>query len=233
MNLTNRSYQKELLDGDEIPFKDIEQNMRELEFINTHLGGHKITVAGLNKLIGEQKEIHVCEIGCGGGDNLTALLKWCNKKNIKINFTGIDINQYCIEFAQKNILLKNHVEWIVSDYKKIKFAEKPDIIFSGLFCHHFTDEELVEQIKWMKENCTIGFFINDLQRNFLAYYSIKILTRLFSRSYLVKNDAPLSVARGFTKNEWINILKKAEVESIQIQWRWAFRYLITFRHNAK
>jgi 2-polyprenyl-3-methyl-5-hydroxy-6-metoxy-1,4-benzoquinol methylase len=233
MTLSKRSYQKELLDANDIPSFDIEQNMRELNFINTNLGGHKITLKGLRKLIGEKKQIHVCEIGCGGGDNLVALLRFCAKKNIEIKFTGIDINPFCIEFAKKNVLFKNLSEWIVSDYKKIRFNEKPDIIFSSLFCHHFTDEELVEQTKWMKENCTTGFFINDLQRNFLAYYSIKILTHFFSRSYLVKNDAPLSVARGFKKMEWKNILNKAGIISLEIQWQWAFRFLIIYKQNAK
>jgi 2-polyprenyl-3-methyl-5-hydroxy-6-metoxy-1,4-benzoquinol methylase len=233
MNLAKRSYQKELLDANDIPSADIEQNMRELNFINTHLGGHKITVNGLRKLIGKKKQIHVCEIGCGGGDNLVALLNYYDKKNIEIKFTGIDINLSCIKFAKKNILLQNHVEWIANNYKKVRFIEKPDIIFSSLFCHHFTDEELIEQIKWMKENCTTGFFINDLQRHFFAYYSIKILTQLFSKSYLVKNDAPLSVARGFKKIEWKNIFDKAGITSAEIQWQWAFRYLMVYKKNAE
>jgi hypothetical protein len=37
-----RSYKKEILDDDDIPFADIRQNMKELNFINTYLGGHSI-----------------------------------------------------------------------------------------------------------------------------------------------------------------------------------------------
>lgn len=44
MTFSMRSYQKELLDEDEIPFAHIKQNMKELDFINTWLGGHKITL---------------------------------------------------------------------------------------------------------------------------------------------------------------------------------------------
>ena len=49
--LTHRSYQKELLDCDDIPFEDIKKNMQELNFINTWLGGHSITIKGLQKLV--------------------------------------------------------------------------------------------------------------------------------------------------------------------------------------
>jgi hypothetical protein len=76
----------------------------------------------------------------------------------------------------------------------------------------------------------LGFFINDLQRNAFAYHAIRAITRLFSQSYLVKNDAPLSVARGFHKDEWTAILKKAGLENYTIEWKWAFRYLIVWKH---
>ncbi|MEO6547187.1 MAG: hypothetical protein ABIN94_04285, partial [Ferruginibacter sp.] len=79
---------------------------------------------------------------------------------------------------------------------------------------------------WMKENSILGFFINDLHRNPLAYYSIKIITGIFSKSYLVKNDAAVSVKRGFIKKEWQMLINKAGVGNCSIQWRWAFRHLI-------
>ena len=82
----------------------------------------------------------------------------------------------------------------------------------------------------MKENCTIGFFINDLQRNTIAYFSIAMLTKMFSKSYLVKNDAPLSVARGFHKNEWQKIFSLAGINNFSVQWKWAFRYLISYKN---
>jgi 2-polyprenyl-3-methyl-5-hydroxy-6-metoxy-1,4-benzoquinol methylase len=233
MNFKKRSYQKELLDGEEIPFPDIAQTMRELNTINTYLGGHAITLEGFKKLAKGKKEITVCEIGCGGGDNLVAIVKYCEEKEIKIHCIGIDYNNECIAFAKQNKKLKDTTDFIFSDYSKVYFENKPDIIFSSLFCHHFTDEELVFQLKWMHENAGIGFFINDLQRHWLAYYLIKILTNLFSKSYLVKNDACLSVARGFIKKDWQRLFSNSEIINFQIQWKWAFRFLILKEHSLK
>ncbi|GEO10576.1 methyltransferase domain-containing protein [Segetibacter aerophilus] len=231
MNLTERSYQTEFLDEELIPFEDIKQNLKELDFINKWLGGHSITIDGFRQLVENKKEVSVCEIGCGGGDNLVAIQKWCRSENIKLSITGIDLKKECIDFAKSRQSSFSHVNWIVCDYKKVSFERKPDIIFSSLFCHHFTFEELVFQFTWMKENSTIGFFINDLQRSTIAYYSIKILTQLFSKSYLVKNDAPLSVARGFTKEELSQICSQAGISNATIQWKWAFRYLVSYKHE--
>ena len=226
MTFTHRSYQKELLDEDDIPFEDIRQNMKELNFINTWLGGHQITIDGFRKLAKNKQSITVCEIGCGGGDNLLALDKWCRKNNVKVSLIGIDMKPECIAFAEGRKEFKESVKWITSDYQKVDFEIKPDIVFSSLFCHHFTDEDLVFQFNWMKENSALGFFINDLQRHPLAYYSIKIFTSIFSKSYLVKNDAPLSVMRGFTEKELEILLGKAGIRQFDLKWQWAFRFLV-------
>ena len=218
-----RSLQKELLDSDAIPFEDIRQNMIELNVINTLLGGHSITLMGVKALLKDsivEKPI-ICEIGCGGGDNLFAI----TSKIEHIQPIGIDIKKECIDTAQQTYPFI-HAEWITNDYKKANLNQTPTIVFSSLFCHHFTNEQLVEQLKWMYHTSTKGFFINDLHRHPLAYYSIKFITKLFSKSYLVKNDAPISVLRGFTKKEWEVMLKQSGITNYSIQWKWAFRHLI-------
>src|SRR5436190_853025 len=101
-NSSKRLYQKELIDRDDIPFADIQQNLKELDYINTHLGGHAITIKGFKKLAVEKRSISVCEIGCGGGDNLNAIYRCCSKKNVHLKLTGIDINADCIAYAIKN-----------------------------------------------------------------------------------------------------------------------------------
>lgn len=232
IDYSHRSYKKELLDESGISLQDIADNMKELNFINSNLGGHAITIEGFKKLKGVKNKISVCEIGCGGGDNLNAIAAYCSRNQLEPTFTGIDINADCIAFARERS--KTNTNFVVSDYRLVKFHDdKPDIIFSSLFCHHFTDDELVSMMQWMSSNSTNGFFINDLHRHFLAYNFIKYTTKIFSKSYLVKNDAPLSVLRGFTKSEWKNILMKAGISNFSIQWKWAFRFLIIVNRQSK
>ncbi len=231
MFLSQRSYQKELLDNDDIPFEDIRQNMKELNTINTWLGGHNITIEGLKQCIGKtvKPQWHICEIGSGGGDNLLSIERWCNKNKINARFTGIDKKAACIDYASACIPSSAY-RWIASDYQDVNFGDqKPDIIFSSLFCHHFTDEALRQMMLWMYHNSQSGFFINDLHRHRLAWISIKVLTRLFSRSYLVKHDAPLSVERGFSRKDWERIMQQSGINNCSIEWKWAFRWLVTVK----
>jgi SAM-dependent methyltransferase len=232
MNWRQRSYDKELLDRDDIPFDDLLQNLKELDDVNTKLGGHATTIRGIRSFLdGGARELTIAEIGCGGGDNLRVLSRFLTSRNVAHKLIGIDLKPECIRYAQESQDVP--VAWICSDYRTARWPEgrKPDVIFSSLFCHHFNDDEMVEQLQWLEANSRLGFYINDLHRHPVAYYAIKNLTRIFSKSYLVKNDAPLSVRRGFQKWEWLQLFRKAGLALPHIQWRWAFRYLVIWKRN--
>jgi 2-polyprenyl-3-methyl-5-hydroxy-6-metoxy-1,4-benzoquinol methylase len=229
IDLHQRSYQKELMDEENIPFEAMAQTLKELNVVNSRLGGHAITLSGVRNLLGDKEAVTICEIGCGGGDNLFAIQQYCLKKNVRASFIGIDINQECIAFAKKQYP-QMPCEWRCSDYALVSFENnQPDIIFSSLFCHHFTDDQLVSMLKWQQQNCRQGFFINDLHRHWLAYYLIKYITKFFSKSYLVKNDACLSVARSFRKKDWELFFQRAGLDEYTIDWCWAFRFLVIFK----
>jgi len=234
MSFAHRSYQKELLDGDNIPFTDMEINLKELNTINTLLGGHNITCKGVRYFADEQQDpdnkLAIAEIGCGGGDNLVAVGKMLQKRNIPFALTGIDMKAECITYAQQHA--PADTTWICSDYRQAQWKDaKPDVIFSSLFCHHFTEVQLVEQLQWMHQNSRLGFFINDLQRHRVAYHAIKLLTGVLSRSYLVKHDGPLSVKRALVRKEWEQVLAMAGITNYTIRWQWAFRYLIIVKNG--
>lgn len=231
-SFTHRSTQKELLDRDDIPFAHIEQNMRELDHINQYLGGHKITLDGLrvvHRAAPITGPLHIVEIGSGGGDNLRVIKQWAQRAGREVVLTGIDINPECIAFA-RSVKGNEGIRFLHTDYKEAVFDTRPHIVFSSLFCHHFSEGELVYMLRWMRETAQLGFFINDLHRHPLAYYSIKGITRLLSRSYLVKNDAPLSVQRGFVKSDWERLFNRAGIKSYSCEWKWAFRWLVTYLH---
>ncbi|HUQ67823.1 MAG TPA: methyltransferase domain-containing protein [Flavitalea sp.] len=237
MNIfTQRSARTELIDQPGIPFEDWKVCLHELNNVNTYLGGHNITIEGVKYFLTAdstvQKKITICEVGCGGGDNLKAVNRWYKRtnKNQSLQFIGVDINQACTDFAKKSCNDVNAL-FICSDYRDVKFNDRPDIIYNSLFCHHFTNNQLIEMLRWMKKNAAKGFFINDLQRHPIAYYSIKWLTKLFSHSYLVKNDGPVSVLRGFHKKDWVQLLNEAGITNYIIHWRWAFRYLVIVKNE--
>jgi 2-polyprenyl-3-methyl-5-hydroxy-6-metoxy-1,4-benzoquinol methylase len=231
---SKRSTELELLDGENLPVESLHKNLKELDWVNSLLGGNNISIKGVSRLLRnypKNKTYYIVDIGCGSGDILCQLAKWAKKTNYQLKLTGIDINPTIAAYAQAHCTTYPEINILCGDYQVLinTQIEKVDIFICSLFCHHLTDESLVEYLKFTQSHAQIGTVINDLHRNWLAWASIWFITRVLPVSYLMKNDAPLSVKRAFVKKEWINFLQQAgiSIANYQINWQWAFRYLIT------
>jgi 2-polyprenyl-3-methyl-5-hydroxy-6-metoxy-1,4-benzoquinol methylase len=218
----------ELMDRNDIPSEHLFQNYRELHTVNKWLGGYRITLRGLAKMVIENNRTYsILDVGCGGGDMLNEILEWGKRKDLNLKLTGIDLSESAIQYSKKNF---QEADWIQQDvFDHLRSGIRYDVITSTLFMHHFTADKIEELLKLMIKSASIGILINDLQRHPVAYQSIRWLTQFFSKSYLVKHDAPMSVLRGFKKEEWNEIFERAEISSFEIQWQWAFRYLIVIK----
>lgn len=228
MLLKYRSNEKEYLDNSHIETKDLYQNLIELDIINSRLGGYNASRKGLATILKTTQPVNtILDIGFGGGDSIKQMQKYCEKKNVKVFFYGVDLKNDCVKYAENNLTTFSNKQLICDDYRNISadLLKQIDVIHCSLFLHHLTDEEIIELLKFGKSNQCI-ILANDLQRNWFAYYSIKLLTAIFSKSYLVKNDAPISVKRGFKKNELIALLEKAGYKNYSVKWSWAFRYIL-------
>ncbi len=144
-----------------------------------------------------------------------------------MRLTGVDANSNIIAFATGNCQGYSEINFetmnvFSDDFRKKKF----DVILATLFTHHFSDDELVELLRSATRQMRLGMVINDIHRHWLAYYSIRLLTQFFSKSAMVKFDAPLSVLRAFRRRDWESILAKAGINSFSIRWKWAFRWQV-------
>lgn len=227
--LEQRSEEVEIMDDLEISGEVVDQTLRELDTINRLLGGNQISISAFKKMAADRKTISFADLGCGGGDIMIAMAKWARKKKIEASFLGIDANQNIVDYARKNSASFPEISYKTVNIFSEEFKrEKVDIIHCCLFTHHFSEKELVDLLKHFKMQASVGVIINDLHRHPLAWWSIKILTKVFSRSSMVRNDACVSVARGFKRNELVQILRKASIEKYQLTWKWAFRWKLVF-----
>lgn len=185
----------------------VEQTLRELEIINRLLGGNSVTISGINELLlgaPVTQPVTIADLGCGGGDMALLIHDWAKARGLHVIITGVDANPSIIRFAIENTKRATNISFVVADVFSAAFAKTSfDIMVATLFMHHFTRNQLVDLLRTMKKQARIGIVINDIHRQFLAYHSIRLLTSLFSRSSMVKFDAPLSVRRAFTKDELI------------------------------
>lgn len=229
-DLSLRSTEAEIMDDLEYSGEMMDRTLYELEVINKWLGGNGVTLGGLKELVRQQdpgREIVIADLGCGRGDMLRLIDLWARKENRLVRLIGIDANPYIIEAAKTNLREYPKIELVVMNIFSAEFrALKFDIVLGTLFYHHFSNQQLRSFFHQLNDQVRIGHLINDIHRHSLAYHSIKFLTTYFSRSSMVKFDAPLSVLRAFKRKELVEILGNAGLKSFTIRWKWAFRWQV-------
>lgn len=229
-DFSTRSTEAELMDDLQATGQVVVQTLKELHTINRWLGGNKVSTSGLKKLLDKKgseanQPITIADLGCGGGDMLKLMALWGRKHSFKLSLVGIDANQAILDYAALNTCDFPEITYRRADILSPAFDESAfDIIHTSLFTHHFTSAELAGLMSRWKQQARLGIVNNDLHRHWFAFHSIDWLTRLFSRSAMVKNDARLSVLRSFRRSDWESILQKAEITRYSLTWRWAFRW---------
>lgn len=226
---------KEILDDLKIQGEAVSQNLKELDTINSLLGGNTISVAALKTVVkSHPKKTHwkIADLGCGSGHLMLEMNKVLQQQRCTGVFTGFDANPFIVQYAQAHCADDSSIRILCQNVLTDPFPEIYDVVHAALFLHHFTADELVLLLVKLKKQTAIALVINDLHRHALAYYAIKWLTGLFSKSYLVKNDAALSVAKGFKKSEWKTILERAGYKYYAIKWVWAFRHQLIIYPNS-
>lgn len=225
-----RNYTSEIMDDFSIKDERIDGALKELKIINKYLGGISTTKAGLKKIINKNNfpdlvgidsynsKIKILDAASGAGDILEPL-----KEKLLLENYYFDINPRVCYYIKTN---SNNNNIFCCDAFQLPFKTKFDVIHTSLFLHHLNEEKIIKLLKIFLQNCNNCIIINDLRRNVFALIGIKILTSIFSKSKMVKNDAPLSVKRGFIKKDIKNILKSLKIKNFEIKRKWAFRWLI-------
>ena len=204
----------------------LRDTLDKLGKINKWLGGNRITINGLKKILKNQpkeKRYKIIDLGCGHGDILRLVADFGRQHGYKFQLIGVDANQDAIDYAYElsgdypEISFQN-LDVFSEDFKQIEF----DVALATLFLHHFESKTLEVLIKQLSNKANIGLIINDLQRSEMAYGLFKALSLVISNPMIVE-DGLTSILRAFKRKELEVLSEKLNLKS-QIRWKWAFRY---------
>lgn len=219
------------MDGPAAHTRELDQALRELELINHFLGGYHVVRNGLSKLLFPRAQPwRIVDYGCGGGDVLRVVADWARLRGISVELTGVDYNARALAYARSGSHEYPHINFELGRVGDANGGTRDrgpryDIALCNLFCHHFTNAELVPLLNQIHRNAAI-LLVNDLHRHPFAYHAIRLLTHMFSRSPMVKHDAPLSVLRAFRRTDLVDVMAQTSWQTSSIRWMWAFRFQV-------
>ena len=227
--LDQRSLEKEQMDNLELSGKELHDTLSGLTVINRFLGNTNATLKAVQTEIKASKEpLTIIDLGCGGGDNLLSIAKWCDQKGFEINLIGIDGNQNILDYATQQNTSSLDIKYKKADILADDFVLPIcDLLISSHFMYHFSDQQLINFLINCKASIRRKIIFSELSRSSTAYSLFKIGAPFMPFSKMVKEDGLRAIRRSFRRAELEHIFYKAELPHFNIEWKWAFRYLIS------
>lgn len=228
VNTKFRTQEAEIMDDFSLQGEELREALDQIARINQLLGGNKVILQGIKEFLKQShhtKTISIADIGCGNGDMLRMLAKFGQKNKLSFQLTGIDANEFTINYAKKLSQEYSNIEYkcldiFSEDFKTMKY----DIILCTLTLHHFTNEQILKIISIFSNNAETGIIINDLHRSKTAYRLFELICVVFNLNNMSREDGLISILRGFRKKELVEFSKKLDLKNYTINWKWAFRY---------
>jgi 2-polyprenyl-3-methyl-5-hydroxy-6-metoxy-1,4-benzoquinol methylase len=205
--------------------------LRHLRRLNRIFAAAGPTLYGVKRLwaeAGKPRRLTVLDIGSGSGDVNQRLLRWAEQNGVDLRLILADITAEACAEARLFYWGEERVQVTRRDLFALPEGAA-DVVTAAQFLHHFSDEQLPAVLRQMLHASRIGVVINDIHRHWIPWLAVWIATRLLSRNRYIRNDGPLSVAKGFRSSEWRRLKKDYALPIVSYSWRPLFRYAVIVR----
>ena len=224
-----RSTAPEHMDDTSVTGADVEAALTEIAYVNRFLGGIPTTLAALRQCAGLQpgQSLSLLDLGTGAADIPVAIVRWARARDIDVHIDAVDVNPAICALARDNVAAYPEITIHEADVFALPFVpESFDFVHCAMFLHHFPQAEAAQILRIMHQFARKGVIVNDLHRHRMAFYAIKWLARILSRSPMFRHDAPLSVLRGFRRRDFEELAHLSGLDRLVIKRRWPFRFLV-------
>ncbi len=228
MDLSRRSTQSEAMDDPAMDEAAYRRCLADLAVVNRVTLTHRATLrwlSGKTRALPRGREISVLDVGCGQGDLLRAIADWARRRQRPVVLMGLDLNPRSAASARA-AGEGEEITYLTGDVFAFQPPRKPDFIVTSQFTHHLPDDQIVQLLGWLEAHAAQGWHIADLHRHWFAYHGYPLLARLFGWHPIVRVDGQISIARGFTRAEWVVLLARAGLQA-RITWQPLFRHAVS------
>jgi len=222
----NRSAALEMMDLPGQPRQLLLDDLRNLRAINRYLGcyGNVLrALAGALRRHGK-REFTLLDIGTGNADIPAAIVGWARRRKLTARLSCLEREAVTVEEAAGQTRALPEIKIVRGDALRPPFRpESFDFVMASQLLHHFPDEQIIGLLRTWATLARRAVIISDLVRHPLAYHGIRLLTQCFTRNIMTRIDAPLSVRRALTIEEWRAILREADIGRFNVERALPFR----------
>jgi SAM-dependent methyltransferase len=214
-----RSTEKEMMDLPGNPKELLVEDLRNLRIINRYLGGYRGVMMGLKRLVRKDRmsRFSLLDVGTGSADIPKVIVRWARSQGVAARVVALEPEPVTAAEAAHQTRQWPEITVIRGDGMAPPFqAASFDFVLASQMLHHFPEDRIIALLKTWSGLAGKAILVSDLVRDPLAYYGIRLITRLFTRNQMTRFDGPLSVRRALTLKEWRELFREAAVGRFRV-----------------
>jgi Methyltransferase domain len=224
---TIRPIEPERMDADDVPQDEIDTSFRFIRLVNRWLGGSS---ACLRAMVADRsawpkdRPVRWLDLGTGAADIPLAIDRWSVRHGVSIECVAVDRHPACLRVAREAVGAHPRITVEEGDALALesRFGGGPgcepfDYVHAGMFLHHLRDEDVVRVLRSMSRLARRLVIWNDLLRSRWSKVAIRIAT--VGQPAIVRDDATLSVEKGFSPSDAKEAARWAGLEQVSLRLR--------------
>ena len=221
---TPRPLEAERMDAEDVPQSEIDTSFRFIRRVNQWLGGSR---ACLNAILSDRERwprdrpIRWLDVGTGAADIPLAIDRWGDRHGVPFECVAIDRHPACLRVARAAVGTHPRIRVEAGDAFALeeqfgRRGQAPfDYVHAGMFLHHLVDEDVVRVLRSMSRLADRLVIWNDLLRSRWSSLAISAIT--LGQPSIVRDDAILSVAKGFTAHDAREAARWAGLSKVRVR----------------
>jgi len=212
----------------------LEDDLKNLRTINRWFGGIHAVQKHIRPLLARanpRSTISVLDLATGSADHPLALVALGRQMGRLLTVTAVDANPRMVEISRSRTAHEPAITVQEGDIRTPSWSDRSfDIVLCSLALHHFPDHEAASILGHMGRISRIGMLVNDLRRSRSAAAAAWLWTRVSTRNIMTRNDAVLSVWRGFTASELITLGGASGIRNLAVYREPFYRLVLVGEH---
>jgi 2-polyprenyl-3-methyl-5-hydroxy-6-metoxy-1,4-benzoquinol methylase len=226
-----RSSECEMMDAPNNPPALLAEDLKNLRQFNRYLGGYRCIARGVEQSVWQHRlaSFALLDVGTGSADIPIGIARWAMERGIDAKITVVDRDALTARIAAESVKNQAALAMVRGDAAALPFAPASfDFVTASQFLHHFTESQIIELLRMWAKLARRAIIVGDLVRHPLAYQGVRVLTRLWTKNIMTLTDAPLSVRRAFTLQEWRALFERAAIGRFQMTSMFPYRVMARF-----